>query len=378
ETLCKCESKCDKDTEKWKSSIQQCIPDPPQMTEVEVYEIEIQATGADEAEERAAEVIAAFKLSKVGFIKDELDNTITWNKIVLKLTPGLYVFTDDMADGKSWVIDDNDRQIDLMGGPDVHFTRKEGSATPFGFLKSSGTIININGIKFTNWGGDNFNQRGVVIFNLGSIMTVENSVFSNNSSIGDLMDNDYTGAGGAIANQHELIVRYSGFYNNTVISAGPDGCGGAIWSETGYALIENSVFAYNEVIGMASFDGTNRTNGSAVCLSRNTGAIYLNYVTAAFNRASGPKSDEVPDGIPLSGGAFSSLPGDQSYMDDNFSDMLAGRVGNFYITNSVGWKNHGGTFDLTNGLINFKSEGNNIIDDASGEIYLNQTGDVNG
>jgi hypothetical protein len=156
-------------------------------------------------------------------------------------------------------------------GPGADKLAVSGNDTSRVFDISAGLTVSIAGLTIThgraagNWGGG-------AIQNIGSALTLDNDVFSDNRAIGSNADGGSMG-GGAITNRSGgvITVRASSFVGNQAVGReGGFGEGGAIWNLAS-ATITDSRFTGNRAVGG---DGGRVSGGAFIIGCANGGAIF--------------------------------------------------------------------------------------------------------
>ncbi|MBI5944825.1 MAG: SBBP repeat-containing protein, partial [Chloroflexi bacterium] len=156
------------------------------------------------------------------------------------------------------------------------------------FTVNSNASLSLEYVTIVNGYAENPGNGGG-IQNNGGILTITNSIFSNNSS---------TGYGGAIYNGGSLTITKSTFSNNVAV-------GGSVWNANGTLTIANSTFYTNHGNGSggavsndqgvativnSTFSGNTDTSGGAIW---NNDTLYLNNTILA-NSGSGRDCYNAP------------------------------------------------------------------------------------
>lgn len=156
-------------------------------------------------------------------------------------------------------------------GPGPSMLAVSGNDSSRVFDIGAGLTVTIAGLAITH-GRAAGNQGGGGILNVGSALSLDNDVFSDNRAIGSNADGHSMG-GGAVDNRNGgvLTVNACTFLGNQAIGReGGFGEGGAIWNQAS-ATITGSTFAGNRAVGG---DGGRVTGGASIIGAANGGAIF--------------------------------------------------------------------------------------------------------
>jgi hypothetical protein len=156
-------------------------------------------------------------------------------------------------------------------GPGADVLAVSGNDTNRVFAIEGGVTVTIADLTITHGRAVGSNGGGGIL-NVGSALTLVNTIFSNNQQIGANADSVSMG-GGAIYNRDAgvLTVRASSFMGNQAIGRdGSFGEGGAIWNQAS-ATITDSTFTGNRAVGG---DGGHVTGSANIIGTANGGAIF--------------------------------------------------------------------------------------------------------
>jgi hypothetical protein len=162
-------------------------------------------------------------------------------------------------------------------GPGADVLAVSGNDTNRVFAIEEGVTVTIAGLTITHGRAVGSNGGGGIL-NVGSALSLVNTIFSNNRQIGSNADATSMG-GGAIYNRNGgvLTVSASSFIGNQSVGReGTFGEGGAIWNQAS-ATITDSTFTGNRALGG---DG-GRVSGGAVIIGGANGGAIFNQTAAA-------------------------------------------------------------------------------------------------